>query len=67
VALEAGRKAPDFALRGSFGKRVSLKHYRGKTVVLYFYPKDDTPGCTTEACEFSGLGPRPAMRKLFED
>jgi peroxiredoxin Q/BCP len=47
-----GKKAPDFNLPGSDGKTHSLKDYKGKTVVLYFYPKDDTPGCTKEACGF---------------
>ena len=47
-----GKKAPDFALHGSNGVTHSLKDYKGKTVVLYFYPKDNTPGCTKEACSF---------------
>jgi peroxiredoxin Q/BCP len=47
-----GKKAPAFSLPGSDGKNHSLKDYAGKTVVLYFYPKDDTPGCTKEACGF---------------
>jgi thioredoxin-dependent peroxiredoxin len=47
-----GHQAPVFSLDGSDGKRHSLSDYRGKTVVLYFYPKDDTPGCTKEACGF---------------
>jgi peroxiredoxin Q/BCP len=50
--LEKGTIAPDFTLEASGGGSVSLSDYRGKTVVLYFYPKDDTPGCTTEACNF---------------
>jgi peroxiredoxin Q/BCP len=50
-ALE-GRKAPEFSLEGSDGERHELASYRGKTVVLYFYPKDATPGCTQEACGF---------------
>ncbi len=45
-------KAPDFSLPDGSGKTVSLKDFKGKKVVLYFYPKDDTPGCTTEACDF---------------
>lgn len=44
--------APDFTLKTSDGKPVSLKDFAGKWLVLYFYPKDDTPGCTTEACSF---------------
>ena len=51
-----GKKAPDFNLEGNDGKKHSLEDYRGKTVVLYFYPKDDTPGCTKEACGFRDLG-----------
>lgn len=51
MALE-GKKAPDFLLEGSDGKQHTLKQYAGKTVVIYFYPKDNTPGCTKEACGF---------------
>ncbi len=47
-----GQKAPEFNLPASNGENVSLKSLRGKKVVLYFYPKDDTPGCTVEACGF---------------
>ena len=50
--LQAGAKAPDFNTTDQSGKKVTLKDYRGKRVVLYFYPKDDTPGCTKEACAF---------------
>ena len=50
--LKVGGKAPDFSLKNESGERVSLKGLRGKPVVLYFYPKDDTPGCTKEACGF---------------
>jgi len=46
-------KAPDFSLKNQNGKNVSLKDFIGKQVVLYFYPKDLTPGCTTEACDFN--------------
>ena len=47
-----GQTAPEFSLEGSDGKTHSLKEYRGKTVIIYFYPKDNTPGCTKEACGF---------------
>jgi peroxiredoxin Q/BCP len=50
--LETGTLAPDFTLESDGGGSVSLSDFRGKKVVLYFYPKDDTPGCTTEACNF---------------
>ena len=50
--LAVGDKAPDFTLPSQSGDTVSLKQFRGRFVVLYFYPKDDTPGCTKEACEF---------------
>jgi peroxiredoxin Q/BCP len=50
--IEEGKPAPDFELRSDDGETVRLSDFRGKRVVLYFYPKDDTPGCTTEACEF---------------
>jgi peroxiredoxin Q/BCP len=50
--IKEGQKAPDFTLASSEGDDVSLADLRGKPVVLYFYPKDDTPGCTKEACAF---------------
>ena len=50
--IEEGRKAPAFALEDQNGTTHRLKDYAGRHVVLYFYPKDDTPGCTTEACAF---------------
>ncbi|MBR2222111.1 MAG: thioredoxin-dependent thiol peroxidase [Campylobacter sp.] len=53
VILAAGDMAPEFSLENSDGVSISLRDFRGKNVVLYFYPKDNTPGCTTEACEFS--------------
>ncbi len=55
AALQSGTKAPDFTLSGSDGKQHSLKQYHGSYVILYFYPKDDTPGCTKEACSFRDL------------
>jgi thioredoxin-dependent peroxiredoxin len=48
--IEEGKPAPDFALQSDSGETVTLSDLRGKPVVLYFYPKDDTPGCTTQAC-----------------
>jgi peroxiredoxin Q/BCP len=56
-----GKKAPDFTLAGSDGSEHSLKQYAGKTVVIYFYPKDNTPGCTKEACGF-----RDSYKELAE-
>ncbi len=56
--LEAGTKAPDFTLPDQDGVMHSLKDYRGKKVVLYFYPKDNTPGCTKQACGFGELYPQ---------
>lgn len=50
--LEVGNKAPDFVSTDENGNKVSLKDYKGKKVVLYFYPKDDTTACTAEACDF---------------
>jgi thioredoxin-dependent peroxiredoxin len=52
MALNIGDKAPDFSLPASTGETLSLNSLRGTKVVLYFYPKDDTPGCTREACSF---------------
>lgn len=53
--LEIGNKAPQFTLKDKRGKEVSLSSFLGKKVVLYFYPKDNTPGCTRQACAFAGL------------
>jgi peroxiredoxin Q/BCP len=50
--LNIGEKAPEFSLRTENGKTVTLKSFKGKQMILYFYPKDDTPGCTKEACGF---------------
>jgi len=52
MPVQAGEVAPDFSLMDESGINHSLSDYRGKPVVLYFYPKDDTPGCTAEACSF---------------
>ncbi|MFN7130986.1 MAG: thioredoxin-dependent thiol peroxidase [Myxococcales bacterium] len=52
MALAEGDKAPDFTLPADDGSEVSLSDFKGKRVVLYFYPKDATPGCTQEACDF---------------
>lgn len=52
--LQAGMKAPDFTLNDKDGNPVTLSSFRGQKVVLYFYPRDNTPGCTREACAFAG-------------
>ncbi|NOU36765.1 MAG: peroxiredoxin [Kiritimatiellaceae bacterium] len=62
ITVKVGKPAPAFTLSGSDGKEHSPADYLGKTVVLYFYPKDDTPGCTKEACGFSDL--RIRFKKL---
>lgn len=56
--LETGTKAPSFQLPDQNGEMHSLEEYRGKKVVLYFYPRDNTPGCTKQACGFSQLYPQ---------
>jgi peroxiredoxin Q/BCP len=55
--IEEGEAAPDFTLPADDGREVKLSQFRGKPVVLYFYPKDDTPGCTKEACAFRDRTP----------
>ncbi len=55
MALEEGKSAPAFTLKDPGGNAVSLKDFRGRNVIVYFYPKDDTPGCTKEACGFRDL------------
>jgi len=55
--LELNELAPDFTLLDQNGNQHKLSDYRGKKVILYFYPKDDTPGCTTEACQFNEILP----------
>ncbi|MGE0615687.1 MAG: thioredoxin-dependent thiol peroxidase [Bacteriovoracia bacterium] len=56
--LKEGAKAPSFSLPDADGRKVSLADFKGKTVVLYFYPKDLTPGCTQEACDFQSALPK---------
>jgi peroxiredoxin Q/BCP len=58
MAVEEGKAAPDFTLHDADGGKVALKGLRGRNVVLYFYPRDDTPGCTKEACGFRDLWSR---------
>jgi peroxiredoxin Q/BCP len=60
--VEVGAGAPDFTLPADEGTKLKLSSLRGKPVVLYFYPKDDTPGCTKEACSFRDR--KPALTKL---
>jgi thioredoxin-dependent peroxiredoxin len=55
MSIEEGKVAPAFSLKDAAGKKVSLKDFRGKDVIVYFYPKDDTPGCTKQACGFRDL------------
>ena len=55
MAIEEGKAAPLFTLKASDGSKVALRNLRGRNVVIYFYPKDDTPGCTKEACSFRDL------------
>lgn len=59
-AIEVGKKAPDFKLPASNGETVKLSDYRGKKVVIYFYPKDNTPTCTQQACDFRDAYPAMA-------
>jgi len=82
MSIQVNDKAPQFTLQDENGKEVSLKGLRGKVVVLYFYPRADTPGCTIEACEFRdtykqmqktgavllGISPdTPQAQKKFQD
>ena len=55
MPVEEGKAAPAFTLKSTKGDKVALKDFRGKDVIVYFYPKDDTPGCTKEACGFRDL------------
>ena len=61
--IEPGKKAPAFSLKDQDGKTHSLAEVAGRPVVLYFYPKDDTPGCTAETCEFRDTLPKFAASK----
>ena len=62
--LKVGDKAPDFTLTSDEGKSISLSDFKGKQVVLYFYPKASTPGCTIEACDFRDLRPKFAKQDI---
>lgn len=62
TSLKEGQKAPAFTLPTDDGKTVSLKDYQGQKLILYFYPKDDTSGCTAQACAFTDG--QPAFKKL---
>jgi len=62
-ALKVGDAAPDFEALSNSGKKIKLSDFRGKRVVLYFYPKDSTPGCTTQACGFRDAYPTVEKRK----
>ena len=62
LELKVGNDAPEFSLPDKDNKQISLKDFRGKYVILYFYPKDNTPACTTEALGFTGI--LPALQKL---
>ena len=52
MVIKVGEKAPEFSLKDSSDQTVSLTDFKGKRVIIYFYPKDNTPGCTKEACNF---------------
>jgi thioredoxin-dependent peroxiredoxin len=63
--LAPGDRAPAFKLEGDDGKTHTLKEFSGKTLILYFYPKDNTPGCTTQACELRDSAPALKKRKAI--
>jgi thioredoxin-dependent peroxiredoxin len=64
AALKVGDRAPDFTLKDASGKDVSLRDFQGTRVMVYFYPKANTPGCTIEACEFRDLRPKFVKRDV---
>lgn len=64
MTIEEGKIAPAFALTDAQGRKVSLADFKGKDVVVYFYPKDDTPGCTKEACGFRDISPLLTRRDV---
>jgi len=64
MTIEVGKIAPAFALTDAQGRKVSLADFKGKDVVVYFYPKDDTPGCTKEACGFRDISPLLTRRDV---
>lgn len=64
MAIEEGKKAPAFSLKDASGKSVKLADFAGRDVVVYFYPRDDTPGCTKEACGFRDLWKEYEKRKI---
>ncbi|MDF3073966.1 MAG: thiol peroxidase, Bcp-type [Alphaproteobacteria bacterium] len=63
MTIEPGKKAPDFTATTDGGGKVKLSDFKGKNVILYFYPKDDTPGCTKEACGFRDAKPNFSKAK----
>lgn len=63
--LKEGTQAPDFRLKDAQGKEHTLSQYKGKKVILYFYPRDDTPGCTKEACDFRDSIERVTKKKAI--
>lgn len=65
MALKVGQKAPDFILVSDAGEKIKLSQFKGKRVILYFYPKDMTPGCTTEACDFRDAKTSLARKKTI--
>jgi peroxiredoxin Q/BCP len=64
MSLAVGTNAPEFSVKDTNGNTVSLSDFKGKTVVLYFYPKDDTPGCTKQACSFRDAQPNYQSKNI---